>query len=126
DLVVIRITPLAALEPYKAEAAPPFNTDMEAMSSGFMSPKPLPISAVGFQKSLLAAPVKLAKGTPSTTIRGWLSPVRELKPLRIIFDEAAGLLLLFMICKPETFPTKAFAMLFSLASTRSLDLISWN
>src|SRR5690554_2449592 len=97
DLVVIRITPLAALDPYSAEAAPPFNTDIEAISSGLISPSPLPISAVGFQKSLLDAPVKFAKGTPSTTIRGWLSPVKELKPLKIIFDEAAGLLLLFII-----------------------------
>ncbi|MNV09839.1 hypothetical protein D3C71_1003450 [compost metagenome] len=60
------------------------------MSSGFKSPKPLPISADGFQKSLFFAPAKLSIGTPSTTINGWLSPVIELNPRRIIFDDDDG------------------------------------
>ena len=33
----MRTTPFAAREPYRAEAAGPFSTDMDSMSSGLMS-----------------------------------------------------------------------------------------
>ena len=42
-LVVIRITPDAALEPYNAAAAGPLRTDMLSMSSGLMSDIPSPL-----------------------------------------------------------------------------------
>ncbi len=41
-LVVIMMTPLAAREPYRAEAAAPFNTLMDSMSSGLISAAALP------------------------------------------------------------------------------------
>src|SRR5690606_9834126 len=121
----MRITPLSALEPYKADAAPPFNTDILSMSSGFRSPSPFPISAEGFQKSLLLAPTKFSIGTPSTTIRGWLSPVKDVNPLNTIFEEEAGPLEPLTTCKPATLPVKALAMLFSLASVNASPLMSW-
>ena len=67
---------------------------------------------------MLDAPVKLSIGTPSTTIKGWLSPVKELKPLNTNLDEPPGPALDFTTCKPATFPLKALAMLGSLASTK--------
>src|SRR5690606_40789128 len=70
-----------------SDLAPPFKTDMFSMSSGFKSPRPLPISAEGFQKSLFLAPAKFSIGTPSTTIKGWLSPVNDVKPRNTILDE---------------------------------------
>ncbi|MNZ92839.1 hypothetical protein D3C78_1118800 [compost metagenome] len=88
------------------------------MSSGLISDIPLPISRVGFQKSLFVAPVKLSTGTPSTTTNGWFKPVRELLPLNTILEEPAGPLLERTTCKPATFPESALAMLFSLVSTR--------
>ena len=39
------ITPLEALEPYKAAAAPPFNTEIDSTSSGFNAEIPSPESA---------------------------------------------------------------------------------
>src|SRR5690606_13155880 len=109
DLVVIKITPLPALDPYKAAAEAPFNTDMLAISSGLISPKPLPISNEGFQKSLFDAPVKLSIGTPSITIKGWLSTVSELNPRNTIFEELAGPPLPLTTCRPATLPVNALA-----------------
>lgn len=45
--VVIRITPLAASEPYNADAAAPFNTVMFSMSFGLMSPADEPPPRIG-------------------------------------------------------------------------------
>jgi len=122
--VVIKITPLPARDPYKAAAEAPFNTDMLAISSGLISESPLPISADGFQKSLLLAPVKLSIGIPSTTINGWFKPVTELLPRNCIFEEEPGPLLERIICKPETFPDNAFVTFVSRALTRSSPLSS--
>ena len=36
DFVVIKITPAFAREPYKAEAAAPFNTEILSISSGLI------------------------------------------------------------------------------------------
>src|SRR5690625_2516531 len=94
DFVVIKMTPFPALDPYKAAADAPFNTDIDSILSGSKSPSPFPISMEGFQKSLLDAPVKLSIGIPSITIRGWLSPVRELFPRSTILEDPAGPLLL--------------------------------
>jgi hypothetical protein len=41
-LVVIKMTPLPAREPYKAAALGPLSTEIEAMSSGLMSWAALP------------------------------------------------------------------------------------
>ncbi len=126
------IAPLPALDPYNADAAPLFRTDILSMSSGLISPNPLPISVPGFQKSLFTlpfpplAPKKLFIGTPSTIIKGWLSPVKELLPRRVIFVEDAGPLEPLITCKPETLPTRAFATLVSFASVSCSDLTSWN
>ncbi|MNI56398.1 hypothetical protein D3C73_1113970 [compost metagenome] len=94
--MVITIAPFPALEPYRAEAAPPFSTDILSMSSGLISPRPPPISVAGFHMSLFLSPFpfipprKLFIGTPSTMINGWLSPVNELFPRSVIFVEEAG------------------------------------
>lgn len=84
------MTPLPAREPYNAEAAPPFSTVIFSISSEFRSLNPFPISGSAFQKSLFFEPAKLDIGTPSTTISGWLSFVRELNPLKMILDEPEG------------------------------------
>src|SRR5699024_12077864 len=65
-LVVIKIAPLPARDPYKAAAEGPFKTVRLAMSFGLISDRPFPISKEGFQKSLFDIPVKLSIGTPST------------------------------------------------------------
>ncbi len=42
DLVVISITPFNARDPYNAEALAPFNTVIEATSSGLIAAAPFP------------------------------------------------------------------------------------
>ena len=42
DFVVYMITPLAALDPYKAAAGPPFRTETDSMSSGLISAEASP------------------------------------------------------------------------------------
>ena len=61
---------------------------------------------------------------PSTTIKGWLSPDKELFPLKTILEELAGPLLPLIICTPATLPAKAFATLVSLASVKASPLTS--
>ena len=41
-LVVMSITPFAALEPYNADALAPFKTSIFSMSSGLISAAPFP------------------------------------------------------------------------------------
>ena len=78
------------------------------------------MSAAGFQKSLLVAPVVLSIGTPSTTMRGWLLPESELLPRSTIFEEEPGLLEPLMIWIPDTLPESALVMLGSRTA------ISWS
>ena len=100
---------------------------MLSMSSGLMSLSPFPISVPGFQKSLLLlpvflsseAPVVLSIGTPSTTIRGWLLPERELLPRRTILEDEPGPLAPLRICIPETLPERALVMLGSRTAIRA-------
>ena len=122
--VVIKITPLPARDPYKAAADAPFNTDIDSISSGLISDRPLPISIEGFHISLLSAPVKLSIGTPSTTINGWFRPVTELLPRNWILEEPPAPLLERMICTPDTLPVKALAKLVSRACTKSSPFTS--
>ena len=56
------MTPLPALEPYKAVAAASFNTEKDSISSGL----------------ILFNPVEIGK--PSTTINGWLLLLIETAP----------------------------------------------
>ena len=83
---------------------------MLSISSALMSESPFPMSDEGFQKSLLVLPVVLSRGTPSTTIRGWLLPESELLPRRTILDEEPGPLDPLMIWIPETLPESALVM----------------
>ena len=69
DLVLITITPLAALEPYSADAAAPFNTLMLSISSGLTKPAPLPKSTSILPRPL-APTIELLIGTPSITYKG--------------------------------------------------------
>ena len=45
-LVVINITPLAALEPYNAAAFGPFNTEIDSISAGLISVIPPPVTVL--------------------------------------------------------------------------------
>src|SRR5690606_21126284 len=110
-------------EPYRAAADAPFNTDILSIFSGSKSPRPFPISESGFQNSAVP-PLKLFMGTPSTTIKGWLSPVKELFPLKTILEELAGPLLPLITCRPATLPERALERLVSRDSTKSPPFIS--
>ena len=71
---MIRITPLAAREPYKAAAAGPLSTDILSISSGFISIKRLEVvEAERMEPSKAELPTtdeELSKITPSTTKSG--------------------------------------------------------
>ena len=100
-LVVIRITPLEAREPYKAVAAAPFNTDIDSKSSAFRFFRSLPQSC--------PAPVfvtSLSMIIPSITKIGWLLPPKEVLPRMMIRCEDCGPELPMLICTPATLPCK--------------------
>ena len=88
-LVVITITPLPALKPYKAAALGPFNTVIDSMSSGLISAAPFGKSTPPPEPAL--PKLELLIGTPSTTYKGSLFPVIEELPLNTILDEAPTL-----------------------------------
>ena len=66
-LVVMRITPEAAREPYNTVAAAPLSTLMLSISSGFISDTRLELATPEFT---LLSPPPLSIGTPSMTYRG--------------------------------------------------------
>ena len=109
-LVVIKITPDAALEPYKAAAAGPLNTDILSISSGLISDIPSPLGWAEYCP--LVSPLFVLKiGTPSITYKALLSEDIDLVP-RIITrvapptpDEDA------LILTPATFPASEFIKL---------------
>src|SRR5829696_6359428 len=93
-LVVMRIAPLAADAPYRAVAAPPFNTVMVSMILGSISIalfEVLPwLSAVllaPWLKTSMPPGSLLSMGTPSITNSGWLSCNKETFPLMVIREE---------------------------------------
>src|ERR1035437_2352553 len=80
DLVVIMITPFEALDPYNALADEPFRTFILAISFWSRSEIPLPYAPPPVVWSLVVTWL-LLYGTPSTIIKGWLSPKNDELPL---------------------------------------------
>src|SRR4030042_1106935 len=87
DFVVITITPLLALAPYKAAALAPLRTEIEAISSGARFDIP-PI------------------GIPSITYRGWLLPAMGRFPLISPFASAPTPVLAVVTETPATLPLR--------------------
>jgi hypothetical protein len=80
-------TPFCARVPYRAAAAPPFNTEMSAMSSGLSferaSPPSVPPQRLAFPSWTLRM------GTPSTTYSGSF-PARLAFPRIVMRDDPPG------------------------------------
>ena len=76
--VVIRTTPLAAREPYKAAAAASFNTSTDKISAGLISANALALPTT----FVLPVSAKLPDciGTPSTIYKGPVPEVMEFTP----------------------------------------------
>src|SRR5690606_35622626 len=114
-LVLIMITPSLALDPYKAEAAAPFNTVIDTISSGLIVLKPSPLSEVRLlplsDVSPLAPKLVLSIGTPLTTIKGELCPPKEDCPRIRILLVPAGPDPKEVILTPANLPCKAFIKL---------------
>ena len=123
-LVVIIITPLAARLPYSADAAGPFNTFIDSMSSGLMLLAPsLPLVA---PKSLVAWPCTvLSTGTPSITKRALLLPPIERFPRIITRVAEPGPDAPCVMTIPATLPESVFTKLASRTSVRALPSIFW-
>ena len=71
-LVVIKITPFPALNPYNADAAGPLSTSIDSISAGFISNDLLDASELETLSSVILS-VNIdpdSKGKPSTTING--------------------------------------------------------
>src|SRR5690606_36867136 len=94
DLVVIIITPLVALEPYKPVAAAYLSTVRDSMSLGLALP---PI-------------------IPSTTYKGDDPAVIELEPLMTTFRESLGLPEGLDIITPGALPSNRSATLLTVTS----------
>ena len=98
--MVIRITPLAPLEPYNAVAEASFNTETDSTALGS-------IEESGFQDSIkeaLSEPFPTT--TPSITYKGLGVPIRELTPLIVIILEEPGSPLAEEKLRPATLPFK--------------------
>ena len=123
-LVVIRMTPFAALLPYNAAAEGPLNTEMLSISSGLKSATPSVPALPSPIIPLSVFPIfVLNKGIPSTTYKALLSPSRDLAP-RITTRVAppAPLALLFMVT-PAILPFKEFTKFASFTVVNSSLLI---
>ena len=88
-LVVSKITPLAALEPYRAVAVASFNTVVDSMSEGSIPLKSEP------------------KGIPSTTYSGARLEFTEPKPRILMLAFEPGCPLVEITCTPATSPVSA-------------------
>ncbi|MNL56859.1 hypothetical protein D3C87_1803800 [compost metagenome] len=121
--VVIKITPALALEPYSAEAAAPFKTEMLSISSGFRFPTASPRSGalshwlpeLPFGLVLFKPTGLFSIGTPLITYNGWLVWLKLDTPRMSTLDAAPGPPEVELISKPATLPTNELATLFSLA-----------
>ena len=103
------MTPLEALDPYIADAAAPFSTSIDSISSMFMSAILLEDS--GWPRSLVSRPpesnVRVLTGLPSTITKGSCPP--EIVPVPRILKKALvpASPLVLRTSKPETFPLNA-------------------
>lgn len=88
-LVVIRMTPLAALLPYNAAEAAPVSTEIFSTSSGLSMAIPESSSAAIVKPEACgAAKERLGIGIPSTTYKALLFCVMEVVPRRTTLDSA--------------------------------------
>src|SRR5258708_10507714 len=110
------MTPVEALDPYRAADALPFRTVMLSISSGLMllgpprnacPPPPLGVA------ELMAV---VLMGIPSTTQRGWLLPEMEAIPRRVTLLDPATPLEVLLASRPATLPERAFSRLTALIS----------
>src|SRR5690606_37400025 len=113
DFVVIKITPLAARDPYKAAAGPPFRTEMLSMSSGLMLVRPSPISRPPYVPGVPW--LALLIGIPFITYNGWLFPLSEPLPRMITRLGPEGPVDGLVAFTPAIFPESALPKLFSRA-----------
>ena len=83
--MVMMMAPDAAREPYSTAAAGPLSTEMLSTSSWLMS-----MARFEFDTPFCRAlpPPPLSMGMPSTTNRGWLLPVKVVRPRMKMFDDA--------------------------------------
>ena len=102
-LVVITITPFAALVPQSAAAEAPFKTCTLAISSGLISFRRLCWVVPPLDSPLLSPEM----GTPSNIINGSNPLVMVLCPLINIWEAAPGSPEVLEILTPEAFPAKA-------------------
>src|SRR5690554_558300 len=120
-LVVIRITPLDALEPYIAVADASFKTVKVSMSFEFILLR---------GSDIPLTPLVLSTGTPSITIRGSLLADIDDPPLIRIVEPAPGAPPDDTILRPATFPANiseglvASPLLRDVASTATTDPVA--
>src|SRR6187549_3749401 len=104
-LVVINTTPLAALEPYREEAAASFNIVMVSISAGFKVFMML-LDPINELLKLPWSPEII--GTPSITYNGSLLAFIEPIPLMRMLGVAPASPLAVVTCTPAALPTRAF------------------
>ena len=105
-----------------AAADAPFRISIEAMSLGLTSaPRFCDTVPPTFEKSPLrfspVTVVELSMGMPSTTIRGWPSPLMVLAPRIRMNEEAPG--------SPACDTTSTFGALPARASTKFISSLRW-
>ena len=121
-LVVIKITPLEPLYPYNADAALPFNTEIEAISSGLKEDIPSPLSTPPYLPAFPCCALSI--GIPSTTYKGWLDPEAEVAPRIITRLEPDGPEAGAETFTPATLPCNAFPKFTSLVLVKSSPFTS--
>ena len=118
-LVLIRITPLAALLPYNAAADGPLSTEIDSISSGLKSAIPsvpaLPSPMIPLSEPMLL----LNNGIPSTTYNALLLPSSDLAPRITTRVEPPTPLPLLLIVTPAILPLSEFTKLASLTRVNS-------
>jgi len=120
--VVIMMTPLPACEPYRADAAGPFSTEMFSMSSGLMLEMPSPKS---YPPSLFALPkLVLSMGIPSTTYSGWLFPVSIELPRISTREEPLGPPAVWLMIRPGSRPASELMTFSSRTFSNASPLMS--
>ena len=129
------MAPELAWLPYNAVASGPFNTVIDSISLGFKSAIRLVLSIFLLLPSLarptplppceLELKVVLSAITPSITNKGWLVPDIELKPLRIIPEEAPAVPVVGVTLRPATLPCSAFTKFSLCVSAISAPLTVW-
>ena len=112
--VVIRITPLEALDPYIAAAEASFSTENDSMSFGFSRSSGLDI----------APPAPCAIGTPSITISGSFEAFSEAAPRMRMREPEPGPPSPGVTSRPGTFPLSMSCVFTTAPRLRSSAFIA--